>query len=526
MKRVGIFGWGIVAPRSPNIERFAANLARSESWLAPFDGFGPNNFLVGTPDFRFEDYRSWIDARFPPNRFTQLTEKMDPTALHAIGAFIQALGQNPGMETELQTLGTAAHVYIGTGVGNLPTISRCTLDLYRAQRVWNRFWGDKQRNEALRSYLAASGEDRLAWTDAPVAPSSVPDALRDETEEAWYAYWTGHSSELAQYLATLAQIEGMSLEGDVETGKIRLMKEKQRRKTRLQEEWGAPIPPWESVSPNLIWNIHNTPASQVTMMGRIHGLSLAPVAACSTFGVCLKLALDAIRRGEAKAVVVGATDPPPTALLVGAFYRARVSSADAATSRPLTGLRGTHVSGGSVLWIVGDYEYMTAKGFRPLGMEPVAVGVSSDAEHIITPSREGPLLAMRQALEVSGVKPEDIASWDLHATATPGDFLEMENLLEVVPGTVTVTARKGTFGHGMSAGGGWELTAQYLGYERGILYPTPLTPGDLNPEIARLHDRFVFDDACKAAGIAGKLSMGIGGINACVISRPLSHNSV
>jgi len=86
---------------------------------------------------------------------------------------------------------------------------------------------------------------------------------------------------------------------------------------------------------------------------------------------------------------------------------------------------------------------------------------------------------------------------------------------------VLVTARKGTFGHGMAAGGGWELTAQYLGAERGRLYPTPLTRGELNPQIAALHDLFAFDEGCPApAGPAGKLSMGIGGINACVISRP------
>ena len=38
--RVGVFGWGIVAPKSPNIEAFARNLEKSESWLTPFDGFG------------------------------------------------------------------------------------------------------------------------------------------------------------------------------------------------------------------------------------------------------------------------------------------------------------------------------------------------------------------------------------------------------------------------------------------------------------------------------------------------------
>jgi 3-oxoacyl-[acyl-carrier-protein] synthase II len=174
-----------------------------------------------------------------------------------------------------------------------------------------------------------------------------------------------------------------------------------------------------------------------------------------------------------------------------------------------------------VVWLVGDLERMRERGFKPLGMEPLAVGVSADADHIITPSVDGPTAAMRQALAVAGVSPSEIGTWDLHATATPGDYLEMEILRSIVPGSVLVTARKGTFGHGMGAGGGWELTAQYLGYERGLLFPTPLTRGEINPEIARLHDLYVFDQSVPAPpGPAGKLSMGIGGINACVVSRP------
>jgi hypothetical protein len=73
----------------------------------------------------------------------------------------------------------------------------------------------------------------------------------------------------------------------------------------------------------------------------------------------------------------------------------------------------------------------------------------------------------------------------------------------------------------MSVGGAWELTAQYLGYQEGMLFPTPLGCGELNPAIADLHERFVFETACAAPpGVAGKLSMGVGGVNACVISRP------
>ena len=129
---------------------------------------------------------------------------------------------------------------------------------------------------------------------------------------------------------------------------------------------------------------------------------------------------------------------------------------------------------------------------------------------------------MSLALADAGAAPGDLGTWDLHATATPGDHSEVATLRSVLGDDVLVTARKGTFGHGMSAGGGWELTAQYLGYAAGCLYPTPLSRAALNGAIGAMHDSFVFDSAVPApAGLGGKLSMGIGGINACVISRRL-----
>lgn len=518
-KRIGIFGWGIVAPKSPDVDAFATQLESSESWLAPFDGFGPNNFLVGTPELDFDVYQPWVDERFKPNRFPQLETKMDLPTKFAIAAFIQALGQNPGIEQELQSLGLAAHVYCGTGLGNLGTYYEQSLALHRAQRRWDRFWAQPDRNPALAAHLDGSEPD----SQAPPDPAEAPEDERTEALEVWNHYWAGRSQGLRDYLDELRTIESLSVEGDPDTGKMRLMKEKRRRKARLEERWSAPPAPWASVSANVIWNIHNTPAAQISMLGKITGLAFAPSAACSTFGVSLKLAIDAIHRGEAKAVVVGATDPPPHPLVVGAFYAGRVISADGRVSKPLGGLRGTHVSGGSAVWIVGDYDHMTARGFRPLGLEPLAVGVSSDADHIITPSEEGPQQAVRQAIAGAGIDPETLTSWDLHATATPGDYQEVANLRKLVHHPVVVTARKGTFGHGMAASGGWELTAQYLGYSRGRLYPTPLSQEELNPAIRELHEAFVFDRGCDPPrGPVGKLSMGVGGINACVISRPWS----
>lgn len=519
MTRTAVFGWGLVAPGAENIDEFAAALASGSSRLEKFGGFGPDTFLVGRPKFNFAAYEPWLGERFPPARSKQLIEKMDPTTLFAVGSFIQALGQNPGIEAALQELGSEAHVYVGNALGAYPTLYETSTELYRAQRRWNRFWSQPERNSAYAAYLGSGGDPGL------VDPARLEDPDdREAAEDAWFAHWAERSDGLAAYLEELARIESPGVEGDVAAGKMKLMRDKRRALAQLAEKWKAPEPPWNCVSANVLWNIPNTPASQISMLGKITGLAFAPIAACSTFGIALKLALDAIERGEAKLVVVGSADPAPHPLTVGAFYSARVLAADGAPSKPLTQMKGTHVAGGACVWIVGDLEYGLSKGFRPLGIEPLAVGVSSDADHIITPSEEGPRAAMQSALARAGVAPEDLVSWDLHATATPGDFQELTNMQSIAPKSVLVTARKGTFGHGMGVGGGWELTAQYLGMAEGRLPPTALRASELHPSLESLGQKLVFDrEEPVPAGPVGKLSMGVGGINACVVSRPFSR---
>jgi hypothetical protein len=212
------------------------------------------------------------------------------------------------LEGELQKLGLKTHVYVGSGVGDVPTTYALSLQLHRAQRKWDRFWADPSRNAAHRAFLALPEEERKAAADVPPAPETAPEDDRDLAEDAYWHHWAGRSLELGQYLAELKEIEGLSVEGDVESAKLAVIKEKRVRTAKLQKKWGAPQPPWACVPADILWNIHNTPASQVSMMGQLHGATFAPVAACSTFGYVLKLAMNSIQSGDATAVVMGATD--------------------------------------------------------------------------------------------------------------------------------------------------------------------------------------------------------------------------
>jgi len=514
-RRIGIFGWGVVAPKSPNVEAFERNLERADSWLTPFRGYGLSNFLVGYPDFDFETYHDWFDARFAPAKFGQLKDKMGPMVQYAIGAFIQSLGQNPGIEEYLQSLGMECHVYVGTGIGDITVTQEGVIAYDRAQRRWNEFWGAAERCAALRAHIDGDRD--------PAAPRNPEECVIGSEEwidakHEWEAFWASKSDTLRAYLDEAAAIQGEPVPPSSGSAKLSTIRQKLNRVRALNRKWGCPDEPWASVSPNLLWNISNIPASQISMCGRIVGTAFAPIGACASFGIAAKLAVDAINRGEAKAVVIGMCDPPPSPVVISAFYNANVLSADADVSRPLTALKGTHVSGGACVWIVGDAEELMAQGFTPLGLEIVGIGTSSDAHHIITPSKGGPQLAIRQALDLA--KATQVATWDMHATATPGDATEIEHSLEMLHPDVLFTARKGTFGHGMSVGGGWELTAQHLGMAKGRLYPVPVTEGELHADV-KLHDaKFVQIDGCEVDhGYSGKLSMGIGGTNSCVISR-------
>src|SRR5262245_66684177 len=98
--------------------------------MEPFEGFGPSNFLVGTPKFDLERYRPWIEHRFKPARFSQLAKHSGGPVRYAVGAFIDALSQNPGIETTLQELGPDTHVYLRTGGADLQTLDHVTIHYY------------------------------------------------------------------------------------------------------------------------------------------------------------------------------------------------------------------------------------------------------------------------------------------------------------------------------------------------------------------------------------------------------------
>lgn len=515
--KVGVYGIGVVAPGAKDLRALAALLRSGKSALAPF---ADNElFPVGDPDFSFDTYASWITTRNGDASFARLRTKCGENVQFALGATIQALETDARLEKEARALDHACHVYVGSGVGDLPESYTASRTLSRAWREWNRFWADPARCSARRLF---ESEKQLPAGDAPpVDPATLPvdSEARAEAAAEWNAYWTKRSDGLQTFLVRFKEIEDLAPDDDQdEKAHLSAIRKRTRAHRALVDEYGSPAPPWTLVSPNLMWNIQNAPAAQITMLLQVHGEAWAPVGACSTFGVALKVGRDAILRGDAKMAIVGTTDPRPDPALASAFHAARVMPGSGRVNAPFTSLRGTHLSGGACVWILGDVEYFRARGIEPTFGYVEGVALSSDAEHIITPSKSGPKRAIAQAYAEAHIVPDDVALIDLHATGTPGDLNELMLASEFIGPHTRITARKGQLGHGMANAGGWELTALAMGLAERCALPTGIQRSELHKRIK--NPEAIVTDAAPLEGDVGvKLMLGIGGITACVVLR-------
>jgi 3-oxoacyl-(acyl-carrier-protein) synthase len=283
----------------------------------------------------------------------------------------------------------------------------------------------------------------------------------------------------------------------------------------------------------VLFNVPNAPAAQISMMLGLHGASYGVTGACATFGLALKQAADAISAGAVDAAIVGAVEATPAPEIVAAFHGARVA-AMGPRSVPLTGLRGIHIAGGACVWVLVAGDVTASAELPDLGVTTLGVGISNDAEHIITPSATGPLVAIHAALASSGLSAHELDLWDLHATGTPGDTNEAALLDAFLPKHVPLSARKGLFGHGMSAGGGWELTAQTLGLEWIDGHATAPACGiedaHIHPDIRAsgrpiIADRRWTSPAPVSRVVCGKLSLGVGGVSSCVITEVVNRSA-
>jgi 3-oxoacyl-[acyl-carrier-protein] synthase II len=276
--------------------------------------------------------------------------------------------------------------------------------------------------------------------------------------------------------------------------------------------------------PSLIINL--APA-QISMRYGMKGPNFSTVSACATGNHSIGDAMLYIERGLADVMVAGGCEATITPLGVGGFCAARAMSerndAPEKASRPFDkGRDGFVAAEGAGLLILEEYEHARKRGAR-IYAELTGYGASADAYHVTTPAPggEGGARAMKMALRVAGLNPEQIDYVNTHGTSTPaGDVAECQAINSVFGDHarrgLCVSSTKSMTGHLLGAAGGLEAVVSVLALHHGIVPPTinveeqdPECQLDVTPNVARQ----------KKMGAVASNSFGFGGTNSVLIFK-------
>jgi len=201
----------------------------------------------------------------------------------------------------------------------------------------------------------------------------------------------------------------------------------------------------------------------------LKGPMYAVSTACSSSGKVFASAQRLIGRGLCDAVVVGGVDTLCLTTLYG-FSSLELTAPE--PCRPGDPDRGGISIGEAVGFAVVEADEEDADDLCVFG-----VGESVDAYHMSTPHPQGAgaELAMRRALEVSGMSAEQIDYVNLHGTASRVNDAAEDLALEAVfgPGQAC-SSTKGWTGHTLGAAGITEMVIGALAIEYGFI------PGTLN----------------------------------------------
>ncbi len=271
------------------------------------------------------------------------------------------------------------------------------------------------------------------------------------------------------------------------------------------------------------------PSALVNMLGGfiaidfgLKGPNLSDVTACAagTHAIataCKTIILD----GADKMLVVGA-EAAICDVGIGGFAAMKALSTrndDPKTaSRPFDANRDGFVMGeGAGALVLEEYEGAVKRGAKIYG-EIIGFGESGDANHITTPVVDGPLRAIKAALNMAGNPKVDYIN--AHGTSTPAnDKNETAAIKEAFGSDVPlVSSTKGQIGHCLGAAGAIEAVICLMAMRDGVVPPT-INYETLDPECDL--DYVTNGKVKKDLDVVLSNSFGFGGTNGCVVFKKI-----
>ena len=285
------------------------------------------------------------------------------------------------------------------------------------------------------------------------------------------------------------------------------------------------------VSPYLLPNLcANLPAGKAGMLLGFTGPIFSPQGACASGNHAIALGARMIRDGDCDVALAGGVETCLIPEIIQGFSNmwatVKVGPNDRAfkdptqASRPFSiDRRGFVLSEGGGVLVLAAEEMLHPLGLTPLA-EVLGIGWTSDAHHFTMPRAETVTLAMLQAIEDAGLKPEDIQHVNAHGTSThKGDSIEAASLRQVFGGHLEhlpISANKSQLGHSLGAAAAIEAVLGIEAMRSRLLLPTAnliedteFADLDLVPRAVR---SYTYENFLSNA-------FGFGGTNCCIVFK-------
>ncbi|EAI0308219.1 beta-ketoacyl-ACP synthase II [Campylobacter jejuni] len=269
------------------------------------------------------------------------------------------------------------------------------------------------------------------------------------------------------------------------------------------------------------------PSALVNMLGGLisieHGLkgpNISCDTACAAGTHAIGEAYKSIALGNAKKMLVIGAEAAICPVGIGGFASMKALSTrnedPQHASRPFDKERDGFVMGeGAGALVFEEYEEAKKRG-ATIYAELIGFGESADAHHITSPTLDGPLRAMKKALNMAGNPKVDYIN--AHGTSTPvNDKNETAAIKELFGNNIPlISSTKGQTGHCLGAAGAIEAVVSVMALRDGVVPPTI--------------NQLVKDDECDLdyiPNISRKVdlkvvmsnSFGFGGTNGCVVFK-------
>jgi 3-oxoacyl-[acyl-carrier-protein] synthase II len=269
--------------------------------------------------------------------------------------------------------------------------------------------------------------------------------------------------------------------------------------------------------------MNHTAAANIAVNFGITGRVFSPSSACTSSSQAIGMSYENIKFGLQDIMIAGGAEELHHTT-AGTFDILNVASSNYndkpyLTPSPFDKDRdGIVVAEGAGMIVLEEYEHAKKRGAK-IYCEIIGFSTLSDGHHMSTPSKEGMVNTMTEALKNAGIKADNIDYINAHATATgTGDVAESEATREIFGNRVPLSATKSFTGHTLGACGVHEFIYSLFMMEDNLIYPT-LHLKTIDPRCEGIN--VITDITKKSLNVILTNNFAFGGINTSIIIKKM-----